>query len=81
MKRDYPAWVFVCAALALGMPPVHAHSTTWVVGMCSGGTRIMVLPTDPAGPAKDNRNGCCDKACHVGSDRRKRGDGMNPPCC
>jgi hypothetical protein len=81
MKRDYPAWVIAFAALALGMPSVPAHSTMLVVGMCGGGTRTMVLPLDPAEPAKENGNGCCGKACHAGNDRRKRGDGMSLPCC
>jgi hypothetical protein len=81
MKRDYPAWVIAFAALALTIPLAPAHSTMLVVGMCSGETRTMVLPLDPAEPSKENGSGCCGKACHAGNDRRKRGEGIIPPCC
>lgn len=81
MKRDYPAWVIAFAALALGMPFVPAHSKVLVVGVCGGGARTMVLPQDPAEPAKENGSDRCCKACHAGSNRRKRGEGVSLPCC
>jgi hypothetical protein len=81
MKRDYPACVIAFAALALGMPLAPEHSTMLVVGMCSGETRMMARPLDPAEPAQENGNGCCGKACHAGNDQRKRGEGMILPCC
>jgi hypothetical protein len=80
VKRDYPIWVFMPIALALGLPTTAVQSKTMIVGMCGGGTQMMRLPIDPAKPFKDGDQNCVGKACHASTDPQKRGTALRLVC-
>jgi hypothetical protein len=60
-------------ALSLPMPGAAAPM---MVTTCAGGS--VALPVEGPEPASDH--GCCRKACHAGTDRRKRG-ALEGGCC
>ncbi|MFM7027072.1 MAG: hypothetical protein ACKOXK_00130 [Chakrabartia sp.] len=70
-----PLWV-----LALLLPAPALPAAVAVIPMCSGGAVRAVLPLDQPKPASSDHD-CCRKACHAGSDRRKRHGLLSDTCC
>lgn len=81
MKRDYPAWIVFLAIVALALPIVPVYPKTITMIMCGGATRTITLDQDPSNPTHDEGQNCCNKACHAGNDRRKRGSSGALSCC
>lgn len=62
-----PLW-----AIALSMPALPAQGRVVEVAMCNGGTQRIVLPANDGSRPADDPHQCCHKACHAGSERRKK---------
>lgn len=69
-----PLWM---AALVLPTPMAQAKVVT--IAMCGGGSRTINLPLNGPDPLDDSHD-CCRKACHAGTDRRKKSD-LDLSCC
>ncbi|NBR31094.1 MAG: hypothetical protein EBS87_02630 [Sphingomonadaceae bacterium] len=72
--RLAPVWM---AALMLPVPMTAAKTVT--IAMCGGTSRTVQLPVNGPVPLEDS-HGCCRKACHAGTDRRKKSD-LLASCC
>lgn len=72
--RLAPLWA---AVLMLPAPMVTAKTVT--IAMCGGASRTIQLPANGPLPADDG-HGCCRKACHAVTDRRKKSD-LLAACC
>ena len=68
------------AIIILVMPPTPAVAKSIMVGVC-GAARISVPVKTPL-PKENGDHGCCKKACHAASERRKKADGnIDDGCC
>lgn len=74
LKHFAPLW-----ALALMLPVPAVEAKVIAIPMCNGGAQRLALPNGPA-PLPGQNHDCCGKACHAGSDRRKK-SGLIADCC
>lgn len=74
LRRLAPLWM---GALTLPTPVAQAQVVT--IAMCGGTSRTITLPMNRPLPTDDSHD-CCRKACHAGTDRRKKSD-LFSTCC
>lgn len=72
-----PVWL---VALVLPPLPVSAQAQVITVAMCNGGTQKITLPVGRAPADEGSSHDCCRKACHAGSDRRKKATLLGHHC-
>ena len=81
-----PLWLNRIAALtfalALALPPPEAKAQVLTLGTCAGGSVTIEVPgSDGSGGGHGDDHGCCKRACHAGTERRKRGGVTLNDCC
>ena len=74
LRRLIPLWI-----VALVVPAPMAAARTVTIAMCGGTSRTISLPVNAPQPLDDGHD-CCRKACHAGTDRRKKSDLLSG-CC
>ena len=77
LRSLMPVWL---VALVLPPLPASAQAQVITVAMCTGGTQKITLPAGGSPTGDDSPHDCCRKACHAGSDRRKKATLLGRHC-